>query len=245
MVTSRLVAVVQARCSSSRLPGKVLLPLGEETVLGRVVRAVRASRALDEIVVATSTDPTDDAIVAECARLGVPCVRGSLDDVLSRFLLALDQHPADAVMRVTADCPLLDPVVVRAAASTWRESSGLDYLSTALDRTLPRGLDVEIADVAALRRVAAVATGHDRVHVTSYLYARPDEFRQRGMTFAPDLGHLRATLDTTEDYAFVTAVVAHFAASLPSAAELGAWLSEHPEVVALNASVRQKELAEG
>lgn|GEM_PF-222319 len=241
----RLLAVVQARTSSNRLPGKVLLPLGEETVLGRVVRAVRASEAVDEVVVATSTSGDDDAVVAECERLGVAHVRGSLDDVLSRFLVALDAHPADAVVRVTADCPLLDPALLRTVTQVWRGVPGLDYLSTALVRTLPRGLDVEVVAAGALRAVAAVATGHDRVHVTSYVYAHPEAHRLLGLTFAPAAGDLRVTLDTPQDWELVQAVAAAFGPRQPGARELVLWLRAHPEVTALNADVQQKSLEQG
>lgn len=245
MESPRLVAVVQARTSSTRLPGKVLLDLGGETVLGRVVRAVRASGGVDEVVVATSTDLSDDAVEAECGRVGVPCVRGPLDDVLSRFVLALDAFPADAVVRITADCPLLDPQVLRTATDTWRAVAGLDYLSTALVRTLPRGLDVEVVAAAALRAVAVTAVAHDRVHVTSSLYTRPLDFRLLGLAFSPSGAHLRATLDTVEDWALVRAVVAAFGERLVPVRELTAWLDAHPEVSGLNALVEQKALTDG
>lgn len=245
MRTPRLLAVVQARASSTRLPGKVLLPLGDETVVGRVLRAVQASGGVDEVVLATSTDPSDDDVEREGARLGVPVVRGPLDDVLSRFLLALDAHPADAIVRITADCPLLDPGVLRTCCDVWRAVPDLDYLSTALVRTLPRGLDVEVVRADALRRAGEVAVDHDRVHVTSYVYTHPDEHRLLGLSFVPDGGDLRVTLDTPEDWELVQALVQEYGGRQPSAAELVTWLRQHPEVVALNAEVRQKELAEG
>src|SRR5688572_27688686 len=97
---------------SSRLPGKVLRPLGGRPVLGWVVRAAQESRSLDEVVVATSVSPSDDDVVKLCAELGVPCVRGPEEDVLSRYLMALDAYPADGVVRLTSDCPLLDPAVI-------------------------------------------------------------------------------------------------------------------------------------
>jgi spore coat polysaccharide biosynthesis protein SpsF len=241
----RLLAIVQARTSSTRLPGKVLLPLGTETVLGRVVRAVQAARAVDEVVVATSTGADDDAVAEECARIGVAVTRGPLDDVLRRFVLALDAHPADAVVRITADCPLLDPAVLRTACAAWRGVGDLDYLSTALVRTLPRGLDVEIVSASALRAADAVAVAHDRVHVTSHVYTHPDGFRLLGLNFTPSGGHLRATLDTEQDWQLVQAVVAAFGERQPTVAELVAWLDAHPEVAALNADVEQKQLSEG
>src|SRR5690606_5190889 len=159
----RVVGIIQARMGSQRLPGKVLRPLRGRSVLGWVVRAAQESRGLDELAVATTDRPEDDAVVAECARLGVRCFRGDRGDVLSRFITALDAidadtGPFDAVMRFTADCPLLDPALIATALRVFRAEPGLDYLSTSLTRVLPRGLDVEIASAAALRRAHALAT---------------------------------------------------------------------------------------
>lgn len=230
---------------STRLPGKVLETLGDRSVLAWVLRGCLAARLVDEVVVATSTDPRDDAVERAARELGVAVVRGSEDDVLSRFLLALDEHPADAVVRVTADCPFVDPELVDALVGTWRAVPGLDYVSTVLVRTLPHGLDVELVTAAALHRVGQVATGHHRVHVTSGVYTAPDEFSVMGLSFAPDASDIRVTLDTPDDLRMLRAVVADRGTSLPSRAELVTLLRSRPDLVALNAEVRQKTLAEG
>ncbi|MFG2002630.1 cytidylyltransferase domain-containing protein [Spirillospora sp. NPDC048911] len=236
--------MIQARMGSSRLPGKVLRPLAGRSVLGWVVRAALESGVLDDLVVATTTLAEDDAITAECRRLRVACHRGPVDDVLSRFMGALETHPADAVMRFTADCPLLDPAVARTAAAAFRAVPGLDYLSTGIPHTLPRGLDVEIIGAAALHRVHALATDHHRTHVTSYAYTHPRAFELMGLTFSPSTAHLRVTLDTPDDWALVEAVAAKFGDVPVPRRELVDWLDLHPGVRALNAHVRQKELAE-
>ncbi|MFI7022154.1 cytidylyltransferase domain-containing protein [Micromonospora sp. NPDC049900] len=243
-MTERFVGVVQARMGSTRLPGKVLRPLAGRSVLGRVVRAAQDSGVLADLVVATSVDPGDDAVVAECERLGVAWHRGPVDDVLSRFVGALDAHPGEAVMRFTADCPLLDPEIVRLVASVYRAVPGLDYASTSIARTLPRGLDVEIIRAEALRTVDKLATGHDRVHVTSYAYAHPERFRVLGVTLTPDRSGLRLTLDTEPDWQVVSAVAAHFGDVAVPLATLADWLDGRPELRALNAEVRQKRLEE-
>lgn len=230
---------------STRLPGKVLEDLGGMPVLEWVLRGCRAARTVDEVVVATSTDPGDDAVEEAARRLGVPVVRGSEEDVLSRFLLALDEHPADAVVRVTADCPFVDPDLVDALVGVWRGVEGLDYVSTVLVRTLPHGLDVELVTAEALRRVGAVATGHHRVHVTSGVYTAPEDFSVMGVCFTPDASDIRVTLDTPEDLRMLRAVVAERGTSLPSRTELVALLRARPDLVALNDMVRQKTLAEG
>ncbi|GIJ09624.1 cytidylyltransferase domain-containing protein [Micromonospora andamanensis] len=243
-MTDRIVGIVQARMGSSRLPGKVLRPLAGRSVLGRVVRAAQDSGVLADLVVATSSDASDDAVVAECERLGVACHRGPVDDVLTRFVGALDAHPAEAVMRFTADCPLLDPEIVSLVASVYRAVPGLDYASTSIARTLPRGLDVEIIRADALRTVDRLATEHHRVHVTSYAYAHPEVFRVLGVTLTPDRSQLRLTLDTTRDWELVRAVADHFGDVSVPLAKLADWLDGQPALRALNADVRQKRLEE-
>ncbi|MBQ1048053.1 glycosyltransferase family protein [Micromonospora sp. C51] len=243
-MTDRIVGIVQARMGSSRLPGKVLRPLAGRSVLGRVVRAAQDSGVLADLVVATSSDSSDDAVVAECERLGVAWHRGPVDDVLTRFVGALDAHPADAVMRFTADCPLLDPEIVSLVASVYRAVPGLDYASTSIARTLPRGLDVEIIRADALRTVDRLATDHHRVHVTSYAYAHPEVFRVLGVTLTPDRSQLRLTLDTAHDWDLVRAVVEHFGDVSVPLAKLADWLDGQPALRALNADVRQKRLEE-
>lgn len=243
----RILGVIQARMSSTRLPGKVLLELpGDgETVLSRVVRAARAAEGLDDLVVATTTEAGDDSIAARCKELDVPVHRGAVDDVLSRFLGALVSRPADAVLRITADCPLLHPGTITTATAAFRAVEGLDYLSTGLVRTLPRGMDVEIASATALREADRQAKAHHRVHVTSYIYSHPQRFRLLGLDFVPDLGDLRVTLDTPEDWAVVRHLVEAFGRDQPSPDVVGAWLAAHPEIAALNADIRQKALDEG
>lgn len=241
----RTLGIVQARMGSTRLPGKVLRQLAGRTVLGRVTRAVVASEAVDEVIVATTTDRIDDAIAAECGRLGVACHRGPVDDVLTRFIEVVKNHSADAVARFTADCPLLDPELVALGVSVFRSVPALDYLTTSIHRTLPRGLDVEVVSADALLELDRVATGFHRTHVTSYAWSHPHAFRVLGLTLQPSYEQLRVTLDTPEDWRLMQAVVDHFGDSVVPWRVLAEWLSTHPEVASLNASVTQKELAAG
>lgn len=244
MRQDRVVAVVQARAGSTRLPGKVLRPLGGSSVLGRVIRAARAGD-VDEVVVATSDRPGDDPVAEEAARHGAPVVRGSEDDVLSRFLVAVAEHPCAAVVRLTADCPLLDPVLIRQAVAVWRADPSLDYVATTLERCLPRGLDVEVAAVGALERVGREASGHHRTHVTSALYADPEAFRLAGLVVRPAADDLRVTLDTPEDAALLDAVVAELGDEPVAWRTLVAFLRGRPDLVAINAGVVQKRIEEG
>jgi spore coat polysaccharide biosynthesis protein SpsF len=244
-VGGRVIAVIQARTGSSRLPGKVLRPLGSSFVLDWVVRAGQLAEGVDEVVIATSTAAGDDPIAEVGRRLGVAVVRGSEDDVLSRFLLAAEQHPSDAIVRLTSDCPLLDPALITQVVALWRADPSVDYVATTLVRSLPRGLDVELATTAALRRVSATATGHHRTHVTSGLYTEPGDFRLTGIVVSPAANDLRITLDTPEDAALIEAVVAELGDRPPAWRELVSLLRSRPDLVAVNAAIEQKRLEEG
>ena len=242
----RINAVIQARTGSTRLPGKVLEDLGGRPVLEWVVRAAQTATQLDTVIVATSTEAGDDTVADLAASLGVPVVRGSEDDVLSRFVDALDAHPADAIVRLTADCPLLDPILIDAVAGAWAAApTHFDYVSTVLVRCLPRGMDVELVTAGALRAVDRVASGHHRVHVTSLLYAEPSSYRLLGVCVTPPANDLRVTLDTEEDLALLRALVAELPDRPPSWTEVVAVLRARPDLVAINSGVRQKPLAAG
>jgi spore coat polysaccharide biosynthesis protein SpsF len=241
----RVAVVIQARMGSTRLPGKVLEDLGGLPVLTWVVRAARAARLADEVIVATSTRDEDDPVARLAEELGVPVVRGSEDDVLSRYLQALEEHPCDAVVRITADCPFTDPAIIDAVIGAWRADPSYDYVSTVLVRTLPHGLDVELVRADTLRRVDASATRHHRVHVTSGIYTDPDTYSVLGLCFAPDSTDLRITLDTPEDLAALRAIVEARGSGVASRAEIIGLLRRRPDLAAINAGVSQKALEAG
>ncbi|MEP7194576.1 MAG: glycosyltransferase family protein [Actinomycetota bacterium] len=238
-------AVIQARTGSTRLPGKVLEDLGGRPILGWVVRAAQAATQIDTVIVATSTLAGDDAVADLAESLGVAVVRGSEDDVLSRFVAALDAHPADALVRLTADCPLLDPTLIDAVAGAWSAAPGHDYVSTVLVRCLPRGMDVELVTAKALRAVDRIAVGHDRVHVTSLLYADPTAYRLLGLCVTPPANDLRVTLDTEEDLVLLRALVAELSDAPPAWSDVVAVLRARPDLVAINAGVSQKPIEAG
>jgi spore coat polysaccharide biosynthesis protein SpsF len=231
--------------SSTRLPGKVLRPLAGRSVLAWVVRAAAAAAGVDRVVVATSSDPGDDPIAAEAVRLGADVVRGPLDDVLSRFWLAVERFPCDAVVRLTADCPLADPALISQVVGAWRADPALDYVSTTLIRTLPRGMDVSVVRRGALAEQVATATGVDRVHVTSGLYGAPERYRCAGVVVSPAAEDLRVTLDTAEDAALLDGVVAELGDRAPGWRDVVALLRARPDLLARNAGVTQKSVAAG
>ncbi|MCB9673214.1 MAG: glycosyltransferase family protein, partial [Alphaproteobacteria bacterium] len=168
---SHTVALVQARMSSTRLPGKVLLEIAGVPALLLVIERVRRARHVDEVVVLTSDDPSDDALAAFCADRGVRCHRGSLDDVLDRYRSAVEVLRPTTVVRITGDCPLLDPNVLDLVIERYRQHSpGVRYATNCSPPTFPDGLDCEVMDAEALLEAARTATlRFDREHVTPYV----------------------------------------------------------------------------
>lgn len=241
----RVTAVVQARTGSTRLPRKVLAPLGGRPVLSWVVRAALASRQLAGVVVATSDLAEDDAVADLALAEGAQVVRGPADDVLARYVLALAEHPADAVVRLTADCPLLDPVLIDAVVGAWRADPEQAYVSTTVVRTLPRGLDVELVSAPALRELDRIAVGHDRVHVTSAVHGATYPHPRAGLVVAPGAADLRVTLDTVEDLELLQGLVEVLGDGPPRWQDVVEALRSRPELVARNAGVRQKAVEEG
>lgn len=205
--------VLQARTGSSRLPGKVLADLAGQPMLAFQIRRIlpQARASGWTIVVATSLTPRDDSVAELAAREGVPVVRGSEGDVLSRFIAALDAHPATDLVRLTGDCPFTDPAIV-ADAITLHRTFGADYTSNVLPRSFPKGLDVEVATASALRIANAEATDPaDREHVMPFLYRHPERFRLANLDSGLDLGDQGWTVDTADDLARVRALAAHMA----------------------------------
>lgn len=245
----RVDAVIQARMGSTRLPGKVLMRLGDDSVLGHVVRRLRRSRKLRSLMVVTTVDAADDAIVGACAELGVPVLRGSVDDVLSRYAAAARALQGDAVLRITSDCPLIAPEIVDAmieqAESLEAAGRPWDYLSNTLERRLPRGLDAELVRQGALLRAADEAlSAHEREHVTPFLYQHPAQHALHSWRAELDASHLRWTLDTPEDFQLLTRILDALGPRAVEApwTEILALVELHPDWSALNAEIVQKAL---
>jgi spore coat polysaccharide biosynthesis protein SpsF (cytidylyltransferase family) len=204
----RVVAIVQARMGSERLPGKVLLDIAGETMLSRVVLRLRQSKLIDEVIVATTTNPIDQAIVDEASNLGIRACRGSEEDVLGRYVDAAAFANADVIVRVSADSPFVDPEVTDAVVFAFLSADPpVDYASNKLQPSFPLGLDVEAFSRDALLRAARDATEpYEIAHVTVYMYSRLDEFTLLPVTSERNLHPLRWTVDTPEDLRFARAV---------------------------------------
>jgi len=235
----KTVAIIQTRMGSSRLPGKVLMDLGGDTMMARVVARVRAASAIDEIVIARTTGRADDAIVREARRVGATPYRGSERDVLARYLGAARETNADRVVRMTSDCPLLDPAVIDEVVAAC--GPDVDYASNTQRRTYPRGLDVEVFHRDTLERIARLATSEPaREHVTAYLVERPELFEVRDVVATADDSDLRWTVDCWDDLALVRSVYELIQHGMPRYQEVVAAVRARPGLVRANAHVIQK-----
>ena len=239
------VAIVQARMGSSRLPGKTMEPLGDWRVVDWVVHRVAAADAVRDVIVATTDLPGDDVLVEHLGAQGVEVARGRSDDVLARFVGALVSTDAALVVRVTADCPFLDPGVIDLGAATIVDAHA-DYVATGLDGRYPRGLDVEVFRREALLRAhRETSDPEEREHVTPYIYRHPEVFRcapigAPGWAARPDL---RFTLDEPADLALLRAVVRDLGSDrLLATRDIVSYLDAHPDVVAMNAGVEHRNI---
>lgn len=246
----KTVAIIQARMGSTRLPNKVLEQVEGHTVLGHTVRRAQAIVGVDQVVVATTRAARDEAVVAEAARLGVACFRGSENDVLSRYVEAARAVDADVVVRITSDCPLLDPVesakVVRALHEAIARGEAMAYASNTLDRRYPRGLDTEAFTREALERAHARADSpREREHVTLTMYEHPDDYRLCSVASdSGDASRHRWTVDTADDLKLVREVMARLWPSHGDRfglSEVLAVIDREPWIAELNHHVEQKK----
>ena len=238
----RIVAIIQARMGSTRLPGKALADIGGRTTLARVVGRVRGAGLVDHVVVATSQKPADDPIQEECRRLAVDAFRGEESDVLDRFHRAAEAYQAEGIVRITADCPLADPEVI--------------------DRVVRAFLDVEVLTAPALAAAWRDAReAYQRVHVTPYVYQHPQRFRLLSVTGEQDLdnpaagdyegrrgvmANWRWTVDAPADLEFVREVYRRLESAKPfSWRDVCRLIRQHPHLAEINGGVRQKDLVEG
>jgi spore coat polysaccharide biosynthesis protein SpsF len=242
----KIVTIIQARMGSTRLPGKVLKDIGGRTVLARVVNRVRRAMHVGEVVIATTSNPGDDVIADECGQLSVECFRGDEFDVLDRYYRAALAYGAGTIVRICADCPMIEPETTDIVIREFLHR-GCDYASNALTKTYPRGLDTEIMTADALARAWREAQhSYQRAHVTPYIYEHPDKFNIVRVMNPCDYSHYRWTLDTAEDLAFIRAVYQHFDNDDRFYwRNVIALLESEPVLAELNSQVAVKALQEG
>lgn len=261
-MSEKVVAIIQGRMSSTRLPGKILAEIEGRPMLQRVYERVSRAQLVNHVLFATSDHPSDDVVAEFCARQGLPYVRGNLYDVLDRYYQAARAAEATIIVRVTADCPLIDPQLIDEAITALK-TGGYDFTCNRLPppwhRTYPIGLDVEVCTFAALERAWKEASQpHQREHVMPYFYegsalqpiasgmesgVSPRGFRLALLHAPTDYGHYRWTVDTAEDLEFVRRIFSHFGGRDDfSWQDVLVLLERHPELMAINAGISHKTL---
>ena len=232
-----VTAIIQARMSSSRLPGKVMMPLAGKPVLEHVVRRLGYCHSIGQTVVATSEDASDDVLAEWCQAHAVACYRGSLNDVLDRYYQAATKYSADAVVRITADCPALDPAIVDEVVQAFIAGG---YEFCALQGEFPDGLDCSVFAYSALARAWREAVlPSEREHVGPYVEKHPEWFKCGAVTRFKGLGHMRWTLDEERDYQFLQQVFERLDREGEPfrAHEVLALLEREPELATINSNI--------
>ena len=245
----KIVATIEARMTSSRLPGKVLMPIGGKPALEHLIGRLKRSKYLDEIVVATTINEADQPIVDLAVRLGVSYFRGSEADVLSRVVEAAQSVRADLIVEITGDCPFADHRLVDRGVEEFFEHN-VDYASNTINPTFPNGFDVQVFPTKVLAEVAELTQDPiDRVHVSCYIYNHPERYKLYNWVADKDCygPELRVTLDEQADYQLLMAIYDELYPQNNdfSAADVVTLLRQRPDLVELNKYVRQKEISEG
>lgn len=238
-----ILGIVQARMASTRLPGKVLMPLAGAPMLARQIERLRRARKLDRLVLATTTGKEDDAIAELAADLSVQCCRGSADDVLDRYVRSAEPDAPSHVVRLTADCPLADWHLIDRTID-FALAGGFDYAANTLRPTWPDGLDVEVMTFAALKESWREARDPvEREHVTQFMLRRPVRFDLGSLEGDTDLSALRWTVDEPRDYEFVSRVYEALYPANPAftTADVIELLKERPQLLEINSGIERNE----
>jgi spore coat polysaccharide biosynthesis protein SpsF len=241
----KVIAIIQARMNSTRLPGKVIKQVLGKSLLEYQVERVRRAKLISEIVIATTTNDGDEPILDICRDLSLAYYRGSEHDVLARYYGAATAFKADAIVRLTSDCPLIDPDTIdRVVGYYWKHQLLFDYVSNILKRSYPRGMDTEVFSAKTLRLAYREAnTLHDREHVTPFIYNHSGRFRLGSVQYSSDLSHQRLTVDTAEDLQLITNILQALYPTNPhfTLADILDLLDKRPDWCEINALVSQKK----
>jgi len=243
----KVVIIVQARMTSTRLPGKVLLKVMDKPLLEYQIERLREVRAAEQVLIATTINAADNEIVQLCKRLGVTFFCGSEHDVLDRYYQAAQASHADVIVRITSDCPLIDPVVVDKVIGFYLDHPVYEYVTNCLPRTYPVGMDTEVFSFQALRIAHQEAvTGPDREHVTGYIEQRPDRFCQANVAYKENHSRYRWTVDTPADFELISRIITtlypgNHNFTLEDCLTL---LAHNPEWEKINSHVKQKKYGE-
>jgi spore coat polysaccharide biosynthesis protein SpsF len=235
--------IIQARSESTRLPGKVLLKIMDKTILEYLVERVKKAKNIKDIIVATTTKEEDSHIVNLVRKLKVNAFRGSEDDVLDRFYQAAKMFNAKHIVRITADCPFMDPKIIDDAVSYYFKS-GADYCSNVLERTFPDGEDIEVFSFSALERAWKDANlTSEREHVTPYIVKHPEKFNLTNFKNETDFSENRWTLDRVEDFRFIKAILEVLYPANPDfhMEDILEFLKRNPQLKDINRNIKLNE----
>lgn len=239
----RIIGIIQARFSATRLPGKVLLKLADKTVLEHVIRRVKRSRLINETIVATSINKADLGIVKLCSSIGVRAFCGCEDDCLDRFYQAARLFGADHIVRITADCPIIDPSIIDKVIRT-HLAKRADYTANVIDPTFPDGEDVEVFTFSALKIAWQKARLiSEREHVTPFMRNHPRSFKCVNVKNDKDVSGKRWTLDKPEDYKLLSAIYGNLYKKdrFFGMKEVLSFLKAHPEHECINGKIVRNE----
>ena len=243
LLPDMIAVIVQARMGSTRLPGKVLRPIAGRPMLSYLLERLRRTRRASLIVVATTTSESDDPVVQLCATEGVLYTRGSETDVLGRYCDAINEFNVGTIVRVTSDCPLIDPGLIDQAIMAFLGANRPDYVSNMLAPSWPYGMAVEVVSAAALAEANRESRdAAEREHVTPFIYRRPQRYKLVSLTMTPNLSHHRWTVDTPEDFELIRHILEALYARKADfdMTDVLALLDEHPSWPLINAHMQQK-----
>lgn len=240
------VAIIQARMTSSRLPGKVLMNLIDRPMLSHQIERIKRCNYIDDIVIATTTNLSDEPLIKLANKLNVRYFRGSEHDVLSRYAGAAEEACADLIVRVTSDCPLVDPEIIDLTVKCISDNRNkFDYVSNVIKRTYPRGLDVEAFFSDVLKRANRMAgSSQAREHVTHFIYGeRPDLFVLGDIEDEQDNSDLRWTVDVIEDFMMIEKIYSELKLSVDICPykEVIKYVRANPKINLLNSHIEQKK----
>ncbi len=240
--TKKVTAIIQARVGSTRLPGKVLKPLLDKPMLTWVVERAQKSRLIDEVVIATTTQSGDDAIADLCHKEGWFCFRGSEDDVLDRYYQTALQLKSETIVRITSDCPVIDPGICDLLVASFLSiAPSCDYVTNSEPASYPRGLDVEIFSLDALKQAWREDDKPEwREHVTPFIYNNPDRFIIHNISNPVDYSSYRWTVDTPEDFSLIEKIYNYFGHGDFSWHDIISACEENPSWRDINTHIQQK-----
>jgi spore coat polysaccharide biosynthesis protein SpsF len=242
----KIAAIIQARMGSTRLPGKILRTVNGKTLLEYQIERVKHAKMIDQIIIATTVNESEQPIVELCEKMRIDYYRGSEQDVLSRYYEAAKQFDVDIIVRLTSDCPVIDPEVIDIVINEYiKNRSSIDYVSNTLERTYPRGLDTEVFSFEALSKAYLEATlPRDREHVTAFFYTNPQLFNLMGFKSEFFYGDYRWTVDTKEDFDLISLIIKQLynPNRLFLLDDVIKLLKGHPEWNEINSHIEQKKL---